>query len=137
MDKKILIFGILFMITFVAYIVITIFKIPIFSLTQAANDNKQADIATSLIFAWPLEIKADGKERSEVSVFIRDNNGRGLPEKEVSLSASTGDVQSTQSTTDSQGKIVFYISSTTNGVAQIEALVDNRKLQKTISVKFK
>ncbi len=136
MDKKILIFGMLFMIIFVAYIVITIFKIPIFSLTQAANENKEADISTSLIFAWPLEVKADGKERSEVSVFIRDNNGRGIPEKDVRLSASLGDIQSTQSQTDSQGKIVFYISSTTNGVAQIEALVDNRKLQKTISVKF-
>lgn len=134
MDKKILIFGILFIIVFAAYMVITIFRIPIF--TQAANDTRQADIGTSLIFAWPLELKADGTERSEITVFIRDNNGRGLDNRQVRLTSSLGNLQNNQATTDSQGKTVFSLTSTTIGVAQIEAFVDNRKLQKTISVKF-
>lgn len=137
MDKKLLILGIVFIVTFAAYMVITIFKIPIFSFTQAANDNRSADISTSLIFAWPLELKADGEGRSEITVFVRDNNGRGIPEKEVSVTSSVGDVQANQAITDSQGKAVFYLTSTSIGVAQIEAFVDNRKLQKTVSVQFK
>lgn len=136
MDKKLLILGIIFIITVVAYIVITIFKIPIFSFTQAANENRPADIGTSLIFAWPLELPANGTERSEVTVFVRDTEGRGIPEKAVRLTSNLGDIQGNGSATDNQGKAVFYITSTTNGVAQIEAFVDNRKLQKTISVQF-
>lgn len=136
MDKKLLILGILFFVTVAAYIVITVFRIPIFSFTQAANEDRPADIGTSLIFAWPLEVKANGTERSEVSVFVRDREGRGIPEKVVQLNSSLGDIQGNGSATDSQGKIVFYLTSTTNGIAQIEAMVDNRKLQKTISVQF-
>ncbi|HRN70490.1 MAG TPA: Ig-like domain-containing protein [Candidatus Woesebacteria bacterium] len=134
MDKKILIFGILFIIIVAVYIVIAVFRIPIF--TQAANDSRQADIGTSLIFAWPLELKADDTERSEITVFIRDNSGRGLSNKQVKLTSSLGKLQNAQATTDEQGKTVFSLTSNTIGVAQIEAFVDNRKLQKTISVKF-
>lgn len=136
MDKKLLILGILFMITVVAYIIITIFRIPIFSFTQAAIEDREADIGTSLIFAWPLEVAANGEDRSEITIFIRDREGRGIPSRQVQLNSNIGEIQGTNTTTDSQGKIVFYITSTTNGVAQIEAFVDNRKLQKTISVQF-
>lgn len=136
MDKKLLFLGILFLVTVVSYLVITIFRIPVFSFTQAANENRPADIGTSLIFAWPLELSANGTERSEISVFVRDNNGRGIPEKQVQLNTTVGTIQGNRSTTDSQGKAIFYLTSTTNGVAEIEAFVDNRKLQKTVSVQF-
>lgn len=136
MDKKLLILGILFIVTVVVYIVLTVFRIPIFSFTQAANNNRSADISNSLIFAWPLEVKADNTERSEVTVFVRDNQGRGIGEKQVTITSSLGTLQGTPAISDDQGKAIFYITSSSTGVAQIEAFVDNRKLQKTVSVKF-
>ena len=136
MDKKLLGLGILLIVTFVIYIGIAVFKIPIFSFTQAANENRTPSLSSSLIFAWPLEIKGDGKEKSEITVFIRDTTGKGIPERRVVLETTAGSIQGSPSITDSQGKATFYITSATIGVAQIDALVDNRKLQKNISVKF-
>lgn len=136
MDKKLLIIGILFIVTFIIYIVIAFFRIPIFSFTQAANENRAADISTSLIFAWPLELSSTSEEPSEITVFIRDNEGRGIPEKQVRVTSTLGELQGSPSITDDQGKVTFLLTSSAPGVALVEAYVDNRKLQKTISVQF-
>lgn len=136
MDKKLLILGLLFIVTFIVYMLIAFFRIPIFSFTQAANDNRAADISNSLIFAWPLEMEANAETPSEITVFIRDNQGKGIPEKQVRVTSSLGQLEGTPATTDDQGKVTFLLTSTTPGIAQVEAFVDNRKLQKTISVQF-
>ncbi len=136
MDKKLLIIGILFIVTFIIYIVIAFFRVPIFSFTQAANENRAADISTSLIFAWPLELSTASEEPSEITVFIRDNEGRGIPEKQVRVTSTLGELQGSPSITDDQGKVTFLLTSSAPGVALVEAYVDNRKLQKTISVQF-
>lgn len=136
MDKKLLALGILLIVTFIIYILVAVAKIPLFSFTEAANDNRPISLTSSLIFAWPLEVKADNEENTEITVFIRDKDGKGIPEKQVTISSTIGDILGNPSITDSQGKAVFTITSATNGVAEIEAMVDNRKLQNNVTVKF-
>ena len=135
MDKKILVLSVLLVITFSAFALYIVFNNSnIFARTQI---NARSSASSSLIFAWPLELSSDGKSKSEITVYIRNSENKGLVNKKVELTTTLGTIQSTSSLTADDGKAVFYLTSDQPGVAQIEAMVDNMKLQRDISVKFK
>lgn len=136
MDRKLLIISIFFIVAFVLFSGFIVFREPIGRFTRAANITSRPSAQTSLIFAWPLTVKADGQSKSEVTVFVRDSDGRGLAEKPINLTASIGNIDTPRAITDATGKAVFNITSTTTGVAKIEALVDNVNLQRSLTVKF-
>lgn len=136
MDKKLLILGIIFMVAFIAFSGYVVFQQPIARLTRAANPQAAVSPQTSLIFAWPLSVKADNKTNSEISVFVRDSQGRGLAEKRVQIQATVGKLTQQSAITDSDGKAIFKITSDVPGVAEITATVDTTRLQRTVSVKF-
>ncbi len=136
MDKKFLGLAILLILTFIAFVAFVV-ATGTFNVFSRANNNSLPSLSNSLVFAWPLEVVADGKARSEVSVFIRNAEGKGVANKQVSLTSSIGTFQAPTATTSDDGKAVFSITSSEIGVAQIDAMVDNRKLQRSISVKFK
>ena len=135
MDKKILALSILLIVTFAAFAVYVILNNTgnIFARTET---NTNASTSSSLIFAWPLEVKADGKTKSEITVFIQNSEGKGLVNKKVDLTTNLGSIDTSVPLTGDDGKAVFTLTSTETGVAQIEAMVDNMKLQRTITVKF-
>jgi len=136
MDKKFLGLSLLLIITFVLFATI-VFLSGSVNIFSRASTNTQPSLSNSLIFAWPLEIVADGKTSSEITVFIRNSEGKGVTGQQVTIENSLGTIPPGTRTTSDDGKVVFQITSTEIGVAQIEALVNNRKLQRTISVKFK
>ncbi len=135
MDKKLLGLAVLLIVTIGIYSIFTFLKVPLTVFTQASQSSAPS-LESSLIFAWPLEIKADGKTQSEITLFIRNTDGRGIPEQSVRLTTTIGQIKESLLSTDSDGKAIFHISSSQVGVAQIEAFVDNNKLQRTISIKF-
>ena len=136
MDKKLLALAALLFVSIGIYSLFAFFKVPFAIFTQASQTNKPST-QTSLIFAWPLDLPADGKTESEITIFIRNEEGRGISEESVRLTSTIGTVPQTLLSTNLEGKSVFHISSKQVGVAQIEAFVDNKKLQRTISIKFR
>lgn len=136
MDKKLLALVALLFITIGLYSLFAFFKVPIAIFTQASQTNEPST-QSSLIFAWPLDLPADGKTESEISLFIRNEEGRGIPETSVRLTSSVGTVRESLLLTNSEGKAIFHLSSSQVGVAQVEAFMDNKKLQQTISIKFR
>ncbi|OGK34310.1 hypothetical protein A3A93_00335 [Candidatus Roizmanbacteria bacterium RIFCSPLOWO2_01_FULL_38_12] len=135
MDNKLLGLTIVVVAAFAVFMGFVFFSEPISKFIRASGINPPST-QNSLIFAWPLELPADGKTKSEITIFLRDNEGRGLQGHEVSIQSSIGSVQEGLLTTDSKGSAVFHLTSQTPGVAKIEALVDNTKLQRSITVQF-
>ena len=135
MDNKLL--GLTFVViaAFAIFLGFVFLNEPLSNLIRASGE-KEPSSQNSLIFAWPLQVVADGKSTSEITIFVRDEEGRGLAGHEVNITASSGSIQEGLLTTDSQGKAIFHIFSQSPGVAKIEALVDNTKLQRSISVQF-
>jgi hypothetical protein len=59
-----------------------------------------------------------------------------VPDKNVRVQTTVGELQETGAVTDKGGKVLFHVSSTTPGVAEIQAVVDNTPIRRKISVKF-
>ena len=124
------------MVAFIGFTSFIIFKEPIGRFTRAANTNTPVSLQKSLIFAWPLTVAADNQASSEVTIFIRDEEGKGLNERQVTLQTTVGTVDTATALTNGEGKVIFKLTSATKGVAKIEASVDNKKLQRSVTVQF-
>ena len=136
MDRKLLLLSIVFMIAFISFTSYVIFREPIGRFTRAAITNTTPSLQESLIFAWPLKLPADGKTQSEITIFIRDEDGRGLQERQVRVASTIGTFSNPTALTGTDGKVTFKLTSTTNGIAEIDATVDNIKLQRKVTVQF-
>lgn len=137
MDRKLLILGIIFFVAFISFVSVVFLDEPIARFTRAADPNTRPSPQTSLIFAWPLDLAADGKAKSDITVFIRDRNGRGLEGQRVRITTSLGTLNRSNAITDNTGKAIVSLTSSDPGIANIDAFVDNTKLLRTISVQFK
>jgi hypothetical protein len=137
MDSKLIGLSVLFFLGFSIFTGYVFFSGSLNVATRASNVDNATSIQNSLIFAWPLSVPADGETTSEVSVFVRNQENRGLEGKIVRIEGSPAIFESASANTDTDGKAVFRITSSTSGVAEISAIVDNRKLERTVSVEFK
>ncbi|MFA9288501.1 MAG: Ig-like domain-containing protein [Weeksellaceae bacterium] len=135
MDKKLTGFFILFLLAFIGFISYMFLNEPIGRLTRASESTEPSS-TESLIFAWPLQLAADGAAETEVTVFVRNTEGEGVPEQTVTLSTTVGTVVESQLVTDTEGKALFHISSAQPGVAAITASVNNQPLNRTVTVQF-
>lgn len=124
----------LFILAFIVFITFILFNDQIVGATQASN--KQVSSTNSLIFAWPLEVSADGVTSSEITVFVRTDEGQAVPDKIVQLSTNVGTINEQSMITDNSGKALFTIQSATPGIAQIQAVADGIQLQRTVSIQF-
>lgn len=134
MDKKLAGLIGLFFVGFVVFISLIVFGKPIARLTRA--DNTVVSGSQSLMFAWPLKAKADGKEAVNVDVFIRSNNNLPIANKQVVPQSSLGTVTTANTVSDTSGKVTFSVRSDTPGPATLSAGVDTTQLQQTLSVTF-
>lgn len=120
---------------FIVFISVFFINQPLTQVTRAVED-KSVSAPHSLIFAWPLTVQADGQSETVITIFARNVNSEALSGKPVSINTSLGTVKETAVVTDTDGKATFHVSSLGKGVAQIEAIVDNIKIPKSISVEF-
>jgi hypothetical protein len=134
-DKKLLSMFFVFVITFGFFTIYVVFNEPIIKFTQAKDELVPSN-EKSLVFIWPLELAADGKEKSKVTIFIRNIKGKSMSNKQVQLSSTLGNVVPTKEITDKEGKVIFNLTSNNSGVAEIEAVVDNVKIKKDVTIKF-
>jgi hypothetical protein len=91
----------------------------------------------SYLFASPVSASADGASLIRVTVFLLNDQGLGIPSQEVKLNV-TGPVviRAVQPTTDSFGRSLFDITSSSPGSYTINAEVLGTTVPQTVSVAF-
>lgn len=112
-------------------------------LTRAAKPTKYS-LSNSYVFGAPMVMTADGKTKSRVSVFLLNDQGLGVPDKQIFVSsrakgAAAGNVQIDQvkPTTDNFGQSVFEITSDYSGQFEISASVDNLEIPQKVTLTFR
>lgn len=136
MDKKITGLLLIFLLSFGIFTTIVVFNKPLTQFTRASEENNPSP-NSSLIFAWPLTTKADGKTVANINVFVRSYKGSPLSNKVVTLKSTLGQVKEINNTTDKTGKAIFALTSGEKGIAEVEATVNNTlKIVQKVSVKF-
>lgn len=137
MDKKLIGLMMIFMLTFGLYTTITVFNKPLTRLTRA-KEEFVASSDNSLIFAWPLSSKVEGKSSNiQVNVFVRNATNVPLPNKKVVLTSTIGSVSPSDVVTDKGGKATFTVISDTVGLAELSAMIDNTiQIKQKVTIKF-
>lgn len=136
MDKKLIGLMLLFMLSFTIFISVIVFNKPLSTLTRAKEDAEPSE-TKSLMFAWPLSAKADGRSEVTISVFVRTITDKPLSGKKVSIITNRGTIREVNSETDKSGKATFVLFSDSSGMADLTALIEGPiSLQQKISVKF-
>jgi len=112
-------------------------------LTQAAKPSKYS-LSNSYLFGAPLSAVADGQTKIRVSAFLLNDEGRGVPEKQISLdvvpkgeTSGSPQVKDVQPVTDKFGKAVFEVSSTFSGQYVATGVVDGMEIPQTVTLTFK
>lgn len=137
MDKKLLILMNLFFLLFIVFIGFVFFSKPLFRLIRAKEEYLPSP-KTSLMLAYPLTVKADGQSASQINVFIRSSTGIPVSNRTVVMKTNFGSIAPSTGTTDSKGQVNFKIISSTEGIANVEALIDGASpLDQKISILFK
>lgn len=91
----------------------------------------------SYVFASPLSVAADGKEKIRMTVFLLDTEGLGVEGQRVYLGQTTTlSIHEVQPITDSSGKALFDISSTQKGEYFIEVGVLGKVLPQRARITF-
>jgi hypothetical protein len=137
MDKKLLILMNLFFLLFIVFIGFVFFSKPLFRLIRAKEEYLPSP-KTSLMLAYPLTVKADGQSASQINVFIRSSTGIPVSNRTVVMKTNLGSIAPSTRATDSKGQANFKIISSTEGIANVEALIDGASpLDQKISILFK
>lgn len=96
----------------------------------------KVSISGSYIIGSKILARADGKDTCVVNVFLVDDTGKGVPGKIVEMTGVDG-ITSTDSQTDSTGKMTFEITSLKEQQLELSATVDGVQLPKKIKVTFR
>jgi hypothetical protein len=94
-------------------------------------------VDNSYIFLSPLQALANNNDRIRITVFLLNNQGRGVPGKQVVLDYTKElTMESVQSTTDTYGRAVFDAYTSLKGDYFVEALVNGTKATEGVRLKF-
>lgn len=136
MDKKLVALMSLFFVAFLFFTTLVVFKNPLSTITRAEKA-AQPSGANSLIFAWPLNVKADGQSEVKIDVFVRSETNGPLENKTVAVNTTLGNLKVLDATSDKEGKTTFSLNSNTPGVAELTATIDNTlPLTQKLTIKF-
>ena len=136
MDKKLGGLLLVFFLLFTIFASVMFFNKSLVSFTRAKEDYVPSAKA-SLLFAYPLLVKADGVAKSSISIFIRSDKGMPVKDQKIVLSVSVGQLSASEVTTDEKGKATVTLTSTTPGTSVIEAAIGgSEKITQPLSVTF-
>jgi hypothetical protein len=136
MDKKLGGLLLVFFLLFTVFATIVLFNGQFTTFTRAKEDFAPSAKA-SLLFAYPLLVKADGVAKSTVNIFVRSDKGMPVKDKVVTITTSVGALSETEATTYDKGKASVTLTSSTPGTATVEVFIDRTlKMTQTLSVKF-
>lgn len=136
MDKKLGGLLLVFFLLFTVFATVVLFNGQFTTFTRAKEDFAPSAKA-SLLFAYPLLIKANGTEKSTINVFVRSDKGMPVKDKKLTITTSMGTLDKSEVTTDEKGKATTTLTSSTKGTAVIGAFIDQTlKITQTLSIKF-
>lgn len=136
MDKKLGGLLVVFFLLFTLFATIILFNGQLTTFTRAKEDFAPSAKA-SLLFAYPLLVKADGTTKSTINIFVRSDKGMPVKDKKLTIKTSLGILSETVVTTDEKGKATVTLSSTSPGTSTIEAFIDETlQIVQTLSIKF-
>ena len=136
MDKKLIALMSLFFVAFLFFTTLVVFKKPLSTITRAENASEPSS-TNSLLFAWPLSIKADKTSTVKIDVFVRSATNAPLENKTVKLSSTLGSIRAVQDSTDKGGKATFILTSETPGMAEITGTINqSTPIAQKLSIKF-
>jgi hypothetical protein len=94
-------------------------------------------INNSYVFATPLQAEANGQERIRITVFVLNDQGLGVPGRNVVVKVPESVIAtSIQPITDQYGKAVFDLASRNAGEYYLEVKVDTVFLPQKIRITF-
>lgn len=136
MDKRFSALFVVFILAFGLFIGLVVFNQPIRTFTRASEELVPSS-ESSLIFAWPLTAKANGTDKVDINVFVRNAKNLPLNNKKVNLETNLGTIRAISDTTDKSGKTTFILMSPSTGVAEVKATIDSQiSIKQTVSIKF-
>lgn len=136
MDKKLGGLLVVFFLMFTVFASFILFNGQLSSITRAKEDFVPSGKA-SLLFAFPLLLKADGISKSSISVFVRSDKGAPVKDKKIVMSATLGELSATEIVTDEKGKATVSLSSPTAGTSLVGAMIDGSlQIVQTLSITF-
>ncbi|MGQ9848332.1 MAG: Ig-like domain-containing protein [Bacteroidales bacterium] len=136
MDKKLVFLLIIFSLSFLVFISFVFRRSSLSSLIRASEETEPS-IEKSMIFAWPLLVKAGENTPVQISVFVKNSKDIPLANKKVTILSNLGQVKENNILTDKNGGAQFILENNQPGTAVIEAIVnDNFKLTKKVSIKY-
>ena len=111
---------------------------------RASGSSSSYVLENSYLFASPLQAKAgdtsiptERREQIRLTVFLLDGRGLGVANQTVSLSLPKNiSITNQQEITDSTGKAVFDITSSSVQTFYVTATVDDAKLPQKVRVVF-
>jgi hypothetical protein len=72
-----------------------------------------------------------------INVFLRNENGLPLVNKNITLSTTLGQITPQQASTDKSGKATFILTSSSPGIAEVSATAENTYiLNQKVTIKF-
>jgi hypothetical protein len=106
------------------------------TLTRASSSGRVV-VSGSYLLGERILAKADGKDINKVNVFLLDKNGKPVEGQTVELIGMNTGVKQVNTLSDATGKIVFELTSTTEGQFRMNALYGGSELPQTIVVTFR
>lgn len=136
MDKKLGGLLLIFFLLFTVFASVIVFNSRLVSFTRAKEDYAPSAKA-SLLFAYPLLVKADGVAKSSISVFLRSDKGMPVKDQKILFTVSVGQLSTSEVTTDEKGKATVTLTSRTPGTSVIEATIGGSvRIAQPLSVTF-
>jgi len=136
MDKKLGGLLVVFFLLFMVFASVVLFNNQLSSITRAKEDVTPSAKA-SLLFAYPLLLKADGTTKSTISVFVRSDKGTVVKSQKIVFTTSLGQLNTSEAMTDAKGQATTTLTSTTPGISVIGAIIgDSLKIAQPLSITF-
>jgi hypothetical protein len=121
MDTKLIGLLSIFFLVFGVFMTVLLFNDNLTTITKAKDELIPSN-EKSIILAYPLSVKA-GAGDSKVTVWVRNREGKGIPNQPVSLTTSHGSLDVSALNSDGQGRAIFSLTSATPGTAILNATI--------------
>lgn len=139
--KKYLLLGLILLILLLGLSVTVVFvsqRTSFFGRAFTPTTGGEISLQNSYLFASPLTAAADGKERIRLTVFVLDNQGRGVYDQTVVLIKDASlTVTAVQPTTDELGQAVFEVATLSVGEYFLQVQAGGRLLSQKARVVFR
>lgn len=123
MDRRLLSLMFVLFLSVILFVAAVVFQQPLARFTRAKEEFTISPTASKVLI-WPVTVNADGSSFALVNVFLSSQTGKPISNKKIVLDVTIGTVSPIDAVSDTNGKAMFKVVSTTEGVATIAITAD-------------